>query len=331
MNAPQIEGWADAVLSQRSDGMDNLLFDLHNMVMGNGGVFGSQAVIQVYRERVIHNTNSPTPCADLKAFIEYMTSLQAEGYVAWASAVNFKESMEQRELDGRVGVKAKKILHKGSNRLTSQARFLKKRGILPLPKLSIDAALRHTNGKTYFFRGDKYWRYNDKEDRIDAGYPKEISEGWDGMPGDIDAAFIWRKWPSDSWKTYFFKGDSYYAYTGNHGLSEKRSISRGWAGMSGNIGGVLNVRYAILGIKKARTTYFLKGNNLYRYYRFREKLAAAGSITRKWPGMNDPIDSVFRWSNGAVYFFKGEEYYRYDDKGKRTGGPWTIENWRGLC
>lgn len=40
---------------------------------------------------------------------------------------------------------------------------------------NIDAAFTYKNGKTYFFKGSKYWRYNGQN--IDGDYPKEISEG----------------------------------------------------------------------------------------------------------------------------------------------------------
>lgn len=49
-------------------------------------------------------------------------------------------------------------------------------------------------------QGSKYWRFSDK--KMAAGYPKEISVGFAGIPNDIDTAFVW----SGNGKTYFFKG-----------------------------------------------------------------------------------------------------------------------------
>lgn len=43
---------------------------------------------------------------------------------------------------------------------------------------NIDAAFTYKNGKTYFFKGSKYWRYNGQ--KVDGEYPKEISEGGSG-------------------------------------------------------------------------------------------------------------------------------------------------------
>lgn len=60
------------------------------------------------------------------------------------------------------------------------------------------------NSKTYFFKGDQYWRFYGE--RIDYGYPKSISV-WKGLPSKIDAAFKWR---ND--KSYFFVGGKYYRF-----------------------------------------------------------------------------------------------------------------------
>lgn len=60
------------------------------------------------------------------------------------------------------------------------------------------------NGRTYFFKGDKYWRYYGG--RIDYGYPKSISV-WQGLPEKIDAAMKWR-----NGKSYFFVGGMYYRF-----------------------------------------------------------------------------------------------------------------------
>lgn len=60
------------------------------------------------------------------------------------------------------------------------------------------------NSRTYFFKGDKYWRYNGR--KVDYGYPKSISV-WKRLPANIDAAMKWR-----NGKTYFFTGSTYYRF-----------------------------------------------------------------------------------------------------------------------
>lgn len=78
---------------------------------------------------------------------------------------------------------------------------------LPEELANIDAALEwRRNGKTYFFKGSNYWRYDRTRGKIDDGYPRDIS-AWRGIPSDIDAAFQWK-----NGRSYFFKGSKYYAF-----------------------------------------------------------------------------------------------------------------------
>ena len=72
---------------------------------------------------------------------------------------------------------------------------------------NLDAALEWPgNGRTYFFKGEEYWRYNWYYQRIDYGYPKKISRAWLNVPSDLDAALQWT-----NGKTYFMQGREYYA------------------------------------------------------------------------------------------------------------------------
>lgn len=44
------------------------------------------------------------------------------------------------------------------------------------------------NGKTYFFSGTQYWRYDESEGRVELDYPRDMSL-WREVPYHIDAAF----------------------------------------------------------------------------------------------------------------------------------------------
>uniref|UniRef100_A0A8C1S4D0 Matrix metallopeptidase 14b (membrane-inserted) n=1 Tax=Cyprinus carpio TaxID=7962 RepID=A0A8C1S4D0_CYPCA len=77
-----------------------------------------------------------------------------------------------------------------------------------LPKDKLDAALLYTpTGNTYFFRGNKYYRYNEDTQSVDSGYPKPMSK-WQGVPDNIKAAFMSR----DQSYTYFYKANKYWKF-----------------------------------------------------------------------------------------------------------------------
>ena len=60
------------------------------------------------------------------------------------------------------------------------------------------------NGRTYFFKGNQFWRFYGG--KIDYGYPRSIS-AWKGLPSKIDAAMKWR-----NGRSYFFVGGKYYRF-----------------------------------------------------------------------------------------------------------------------
>ena len=62
------------------------------------------------------------------------------------------------------------------------------------------------NDSTYAFSGSRYWLLTDTA--IAPGYPRATAADWDGLPGDLDAAFTWT-----NGKTYFFKGDKYWRFS----------------------------------------------------------------------------------------------------------------------
>ncbi|XP_071945158.1 stromelysin-1-like [Antedon mediterranea] len=84
--------------------------------------------------------------------------------------------------------------------------FPKTLASIGLPQ-DIDAAFVFpSNGKTYVFRGSRYWRYDEKKKSVDNGYPKNIRKHWKGVPSSVDAAFPYQGF------TYFIRGQEYWKF-----------------------------------------------------------------------------------------------------------------------
>lgn len=74
-----------------------------------------------------------------------------------------------------------------------------------------DAAFYAPNAKHYFFAGSVYWRFDSANHAVDPGYPLKISQVWDGVPDNLDAAYRSRGgWNFD--KIYFIKGRRVWRY-----------------------------------------------------------------------------------------------------------------------
>ncbi|XP_029302329.1 vitronectin a [Cottoperca gobio] len=90
----------------------------------------------------------------------------------------------------------------------------------------IDAAFTRVNcqGKTYIFKGNKYWRFDNGV--LDDDYPRDISVGFDKIPDHVDAAFaLPAPGHNGKEKVYFFKGDQYHMYEFLHQPSHEECIT----------------------------------------------------------------------------------------------------------
>ena len=119
----------------------------------------------------------------------------------------------------------------------------------------VDTTLTMKDGGTYVFRRSKYWKLTDTG--VARGYPRQISDDWEGLPNNLDAAFSWK-----NGKTYFLKGSRYWRYSpDNFGKLDRgfpKDISKGFEGIPNNID-------AAFVWAKNDKIYFFKGSNYWKF------------------------------------------------------------------
>lgn len=167
----------------------------------------------------------------------------------------------------------------------------------------VDTVFNTADGKTYIFKGNYYWRLT--EDAVAKGYPKLISKGWPGLPGNIKAAFTYK-----NGKTYFFKGKQYWRYVGRKMDGDyPKDISEGFTGIPDDI----DTAMVWSGNGKI---YFYKGSKFWRFdpsQRPPVKSTYPKPISN-WEGVPSNLDAAFQYTNGYTYFIKDNAYYRFNDR-----------------
>ncbi|CAN9500307.1 unnamed protein product [Ophioblennius macclurei] len=104
-----------------------------------------------------------------------------------------------------------------SNRVPGPAQGITQVWGVPSP---IDTVFTRCNcqGKTYIFKGGKYWRY--ENDVLDTGYPRAVQTGFDGLQGHITGALSVPQYQSRGESVYFFKrGGTVQKYSYQFGTS----------------------------------------------------------------------------------------------------------------
>nr|CAD7447175.1 unnamed protein product [Timema bartmani] len=166
---------------------------------------------------------------------------------------------------------------------------------------NMDAAFTYRNGKTYFFKGDQYWRYIGK--KMDGEYPKPISEGFTGIPDNLDAAMVW----GGNGKIYFYKGSKFWRFDPSQRPPVKSTYPKpisNWEGIPDNVDAALQYTNGY--------TYFFKGN---AYYRFNDRTFAV-----------DTADPAFPRSAGHWWFGCTTQTSGTYKPGNRPGFSWYTHS-----
>ena len=189
--------------------------------------------------------------------------------------------------------------------------------------------------KVYFFSSSGYARYDRGSNSADDGYPLGMSE-WHGLPEAGFGAGIDTALNLESGKVFFFAGSQFAGYdVGNDRVDDGYPIpiATAWNGMdAAGFGAGLD---AALNWGDG-TVFFFKGDQYVRY-----NLLTNGvddgypiPIATAWNGMDAAgfgagLDAALNWGDGTVFFFKGDQYVRYNMADNRVddGYPLPIDPW----
>ncbi|KAJ8280962.1 hypothetical protein GJAV_G00061530, partial [Gymnothorax javanicus] len=169
----------------------------------------------------------------------------------------------------------------------------------------IDAAFTRINcqGKTYIFKGNKYWRFEDG--MLDDDYPRDISVGFEKIPDDVNAAFAI---PASNHlgkeKVYFFKGDQYYQYEFKHQPTHEECSRMNRVSPS-----IPFTCYADL--------YYDRWENIFSLMFQGSEHGGPRFINRDWVGIHSPVDAAMV---GRLYITPRPLLPRQDGRG--FGVPW---------
>jgi hypothetical protein len=173
------------------------------------------------------------------------------------------------------------------------------------------------DNQLYFFKDDKYWRFNMDTYKIEKGYPVKLSSFWGKIPNNIDAVFTN---PHDN-ETYFFKGSRFYKYD-----KKEETIAKGYPKYIKDIWKNVPDNLDTIYVDNDKNIYFIYKDKYYEWNNEEKRAMEPMILNRKWVDAPSNISAMF-YNNKKkqTYIIQANKLFKYNfDMKQDSSSPIDI-------